>query len=97
MEPLVNFVSIHELRKLLHEFDEKHANVLVRFRLMGEIWSERFMKVIKVTDSGAFFDDAATHEYIHVPDLGKMIQFEIDTRWNIFQPYFHYQINQAAK
>ena len=85
-------VSIQDLRKLLHELDEKRVTVLVRFRLMGEMWSERFMKVIKVTDSGAFFDDAVTRQYVHVPDLGNVIQFEIDTKWNNLQPYFHYQV-----
>ena len=59
--------------------------------MMGEMWSERFMKVIKVTDTGAFFDDASMKQYVHVPDLGTVIQFEIDTGWSTFQPHFHYQ------
>jgi hypothetical protein len=92
MDAALDLVSIDELKKLLHEFDEKRANVLVRFRLMGQMWSERFMKVIKVTDAGAFFDDSGTRQYVHVPDLRNVIQFEIDTGWNSFQPYYHYQI-----
>jgi hypothetical protein len=87
-----NLVSLPELKKLLNDVNEKGANVMIRFRLMGEMWSERFMKVIKVTDSGVFFDDAAIHKYVHVRNLGNLLQFEIDSKWNNFLPFFHYQI-----
>ena len=82
-------------RKLDALLAGRKTSVCFRFRMLGEMWKPNFMHVVKVTDRGAIFSDAYTQEFVFVSDLSDIVQFEIDDRYQEFQPHFHYEVNPA--
>lgn len=87
-----NLISTPELRRLLFDLKEKRPDVCIRFRLLGEMWAESFMRVIMVTEKGAIFNDESINEFVNVSDLANIMQFEVDNRFQNFQPHYHYEV-----
>jgi hypothetical protein len=53
--------------------------------------------VIRVTEKGELLNDEVLNRLITVHDLSMIMQFEIDNRFQNFQPHFHYDVNPAAE
>lgn len=90
-----NLISTLELRRLLFDLKDKRPDVCIRFRLLGEMWAENFMRVIMITENGAILNDETINEFVNVSDLANIMQFEIDNRFQNFQPHFHYEVKPA--
>jgi len=85
-------VPVHELRQLLSSLADQRPDISVRFRLLGEMWMVHFLKTVKVTTHGAILYDDRTG-LISVSDLSFVMQFEIDRRFQRFQPFYHYEVS----
>ncbi|SRR5690606_11240297 len=84
-------ISVLELRRLMVDLSEKRPDICIRFRLLGELWSVNFLKVIRLTEKGAILLDDALG-LVSVSDLNFVMQFEIDKPFQGFQPYYHYEV-----
>jgi hypothetical protein len=91
-EGVKSVISTLELRRLLHDLRDTRADVCVRFRVLGDMWRPQFMKVVDVTEKGAAFDDPTNNEWVHLSDLTDVMQFEMDNRFQHYQPHFHYDV-----
>ena len=86
-------ISVVELKRLLVELKDKRANTCIRYRMIGEMWAEKFCKIIYVTEKGVVLNEEDTGKISVIQDLSQIMQFEIDTPFQGFQPYFHYDVN----
>lgn len=84
-------ISVLELRRLMVDLSEKRPDICIRFRLLGELWSVNFLKVIRLTEKGAILLDDALG-LVSVSDLNFVMQFEIDKPFQGFQHYYHYEV-----
>ena len=93
MEIIVNktLISMLELKRLMVDLSEKRPDICIRFRLLGELWSMTFLRVMRVAAKGAVLLDES-HGLVSVSDLNFIMQFEIDKPFQGFQPYFHYEV-----
>jgi hypothetical protein len=85
-------VSVLELRKLLFDVRDHRVGVFVRFRRIGEMWKPNFMDIVDLNDRGAIFNDPTTNEFVFVMDLTEIMQFEIDNRFQMYEPFYHYEV-----
>ena len=90
-------VSVLQLKRLLVELAEKRPNVCIRPRLMGEMWSTNFMRVVAATEKGVLLRDEETNRFISVSDLSYIMQFELDNRFQNYQPHFHYEVRLSSE
>ncbi|MEX2234690.1 MAG: hypothetical protein WD824_21175 [Cyclobacteriaceae bacterium] len=93
MEVTLNktLISVLELRRLMVDLSEKRPDICIRFRLLGELWNNHFMRVKRISDKGAVLFDEANN-LVSVSDLNFVMQFEIDKPFQGFQPYYHYEV-----
>ena len=80
-----------ELKRLLVDLSEKRPDICVRFRLLGELWGNNFLRVTRVHEKGAVLLDDSLG-LVSISDLNFVMQFEIDKPFQGFQPYFHYEV-----
>jgi hypothetical protein len=85
-------VSVLELRKLLYDLRDHKVDVSIRFRRMGEMWKSNFMTVVVLNERGAIFSDASTNEFVFAMDLSDIMQFELDNRYQAYEPFYHYEV-----
>jgi hypothetical protein len=85
-------VSVLELRKLLFDVHDNRIGVCLRFRRLGEMWKPNFMAIVAINDKGAIFNDPTTNEFVFLMDLSEIMQFELDNRFQIYEPYYHYEV-----
>ena len=92
-----NNISVPELKRLLIEIRDKRPDICIRYRLVGEMWKKNFLRVILVSEKGAVLNDETANTMYIIPDLSNVMQFEIDCRFQAFQPYFHYYLTALYK
>jgi hypothetical protein len=92
MEKTTNEISIIELKRLLVTIVDYNLPVAIRYRFMGEMWQPNFMKVIKVREVGILFQDQTSGRLTVIPDLNRLIQFELDGRIHNYEPHNHYNV-----
>ena len=85
-------VSAAELRGLLADILINSPGTCVRFRLFGELWQRQFMRIVNVTAREITLRNEATGQIEVVPNIGNVLQFEIDTKFRNYQPHFHYEV-----
>lgn len=85
-------ISVMELKRLLHELKDYRSETLIRFRLLGQMWQPNFLKIFVVNDTGVVLIDPTNKKMEMLTSLSDVIQFELDTRYQLFQPYFHYKV-----
>lgn len=88
--------NVWELRRLLIELRDKRPDICVRFRLLGEMWFQHFMRLILVTEKGVILNNEVTGRLVRVHDLSHVMQFEIDRPFQNFKPYFHYNVKPSS-
>ena len=93
MEVTLNktLISVLELRRLMVDLTEKRPDICIRFRLLGELWTVQFMRVMRMSDKGVVLLDDI-NGLVSVSDLNFIMQFEIDKPFQGFQPYYHYEV-----
>ena|SRR5688572_674689 len=92
MEKTKSLISVLELKRLLIGLKEGRPDICIRYRLIGEMWVANFRRVIRVGEKGAFFNDEVSNTIFTIFDLTHVMQFEIDRRFQNFQPFFHYDV-----
>jgi hypothetical protein len=85
-------VTVVALRRLLIELKQYQPNTGVRIRRLGEMWLPGFMRIIVVDDKGVVLNDETASKLYSISDLSSLVQFEIDQRYQQYQPHFHYNI-----
>src|SRR5438045_3003747 len=92
MSETQNLISVLELKRLLIDLKDKRPDICIRFRLLGEMWLINFMRIVLVSEKGVVLSDDTTNDLFTIPDLSNIMQFEIDNRFQNFQPHFHYEV-----
>lgn len=85
-------ISVVELKRLLQEIKDHRPDICIRLRMLGQMWHEHFYRIFLVTENGAVLIDQITNKTEIINNLPDVIQFEIDSRFQNFQPYYHYTI-----
>lgn len=68
----------------------------IRVRLMGEMWQPIYHRVFQITDRGVALCEEVSRKLVMIPDLGHVMQFELDQVFKQFEPHFHYAIDPAC-
>jgi hypothetical protein len=90
----VNTVSAIELKQLLILLAS--TTTCFRFRIVGEMWVRNLMRVITVNEKTALLLDETENKYFALR-INNVMQFELDTRFQNFQPYFHYSVTPSKE
>jgi hypothetical protein len=85
-------VSLLELRRLAIEIKEHNPNICIRYRLLGSMWKPNFVRIINVSESRMMVNDEIENKLISL-DMGDIMQFELDSKFQNFEPYFHYEVS----
>lgn len=85
-------VSVPELKRLLFDIVDSRAEVNVRFRLMGEMWQRTHHRVVTITEPAVFLEDELDARACVVPNINRVMQFELDRAFRQYQPHFHYSV-----
>lgn len=86
-------VAILELRRLLVELKEHRPDICIRLRLIGQMWSQKFLRVIRLTEQGGvLLNDENLSQFTAIPNLSHIMQFELDKPFQLYQPFFHYDV-----
>ena len=88
-------IPIIELRKLLSYLKDQ-PNTAIRVRLVGKMWMENFARITLVTERGVILNDEGFGKIIQIPDIAEIYQFELDSPFQNFQPYYHYDVESFA-
>jgi hypothetical protein len=90
-----NQIQVLELRRLLYELKDQQSDICVRFRLIGEKWQVSFMRVSELRAEGVVLINEYSNQIIAIKDLREIVQFEIDARYQNYQPHNHYNVEPA--
>jgi hypothetical protein len=88
-------ISALQLKQVLIQLSQQQG-ISFRCRLIGEMWMTNMMKVSHVTETSVMLYDEREAKYSIVA-FNDIMQFEIDTRFQIFQPYYHYIVTPAPE
>ena len=94
LEPTVRrIVTTTELKALFADIVARPSGICVRTRLLGEMWHPNFMHLLMVTKSGVIIlNDEALRKAVTILRIEDIIQFEIDRKFQIYEPHFHYDV-----
>ena len=82
-----------ELKQLLVGVrDNPVLGICFRYRLAGEMWYPNFTKVVMLFGNRVLLQDTISGALVVVSHLLDVVQFEIDGRFQHYQPNNHYSI-----
>jgi hypothetical protein len=87
-------ISRLELKRLLTELKDLRPDICFRYRLVGEMWKPNFMRIVDVNEKGAVLIDETTDKLVFLHTLIQVVQFEIDAKFQMIQPHFHYEVER---
>jgi hypothetical protein len=88
-----NMVTTAELKSLIFRVKSFRDDVSIRFRLQGHLWMPNFLEVVITKQAEAIFRDRSTGELIYVKDINEVMQFELDTAFEGYEPHNHYDVD----
>ena len=88
----IGHVSIPELKRLLFDIVDSRAEVNVRFRLIGEMWQTSHNRIVTITEPSVILENELDTRSFVVPNIGNVMQFELDRNFRQYQPHFHYSV-----
>lgn len=83
-------ISTTELKNLLVILSGNP--IQLRFRLMGAMWQQSFMRVVSVTNDEVVFRDDVNRKIVILSDLKMIAHFELDGSLLSLLPNFHYDV-----
>jgi hypothetical protein len=92
MEVRKKSLTVLELKRLLIELKEKRPDICIRYRLIGEMWMDNFTSIRSVVGNSMFVNYERIGMSIHIPNIGNIIQFEIDHTFQQYEAHFHYDV-----
>jgi hypothetical protein len=93
LEKTVASISALELKQLLIQL-LKNPHICFRFRLIGEMWMQHLMSVNAINEKSVLLYDEVDNKHFLVR-YNNIMQFEIDHRFQTYQPHFHYTVQPA--
>jgi hypothetical protein len=89
-------ISYIELKRLLHDLKDKRPDIGIRLRLLGAMWARNFSTIQVIGDSEVVvFNEAEKQKYVH--RFQDIMQFEIDSPFQIYRPFSHYRIRSLKE
>ncbi|HWA35619.1 MAG TPA: hypothetical protein VG737_15865 [Cyclobacteriaceae bacterium] len=85
-------ISVLELRRLLADL-KSHSDICIRVRLLGKFWDNSFLQIQSITESGVRLYNPTLHKVVEIQNLQDIVQFEIDKKYQNFQPHNHYDVS----
>lgn len=85
-------ISLVELKRLLYALKDSNSGILIRLRMLGQMWQPNFSRIFLITDNGAVMIDHTTKKTEIVHNLNQVVQFELETGFQAYQPFYHYNI-----
>jgi hypothetical protein len=94
MEATTSLVSLSDLKRLLFSIAQQQAHVSIRYRTLGQLWYPNFLTVVKLEQGkSVLFHDEIRRKLISLPDISRIMQFELDGKCYPFEPNCHYQVS----
>ena len=87
-----NKIAVLALKRLLVELKEHRPDICIRYRLLGQMWLNNFLRVVEISENGVVLYDEAISTFVRIPELSAIIQFELDKTFQSYQPYVHYDV-----
>lgn len=87
-----NQIPVIELRRLLFALKDSDVDVGIRFRLVGEMWQNHYLRLLSITEKSVALNDDRSNKLIFIQDLNNVMQFELDQAFQQYQPHFHYSV-----
>ena len=85
-------ISTMELIQLVQDLADSRQDICIRFRLIGEMWQTSHARVLTVREKAVTLNVETMNQVIIIPDIGKVMQFELDKPFKNYQPHFHYAV-----
>lgn len=86
-------VTTTQVQALFADMVANPSGVCARTRLLGEMWYPNFMHLLMITKSGVIiFNDEVLRKAVTVLRIEDIIQFEIDRKFQVYEPHFHYDV-----
>jgi hypothetical protein len=95
MDKTKEAIPVTELKALLTTIIDNGRHICFRYRLLGEMWQKRFMRVLVRQDSVVIVHDETTNKAIPI-NLKDVMQFEIDGSIFGYKPHHHYDISSKS-
>ena len=94
MEATTSLVSVTDLKRLLFSIVHQKLEISIRYRTLGQLWYPNFVRVVRIEQGKSLlFHDERRSKLISLPDLTRIIQFELDGKFYPFEPNSHYQVS----
>lgn len=94
MEEITTTVSVGELSKLITTLYQQKLPVLIRFRVLGQLWYPNFVRITELLDDRRIvFYDERRNTLVSLRNFAAIAQFEVDERINPFEPGNHYDVS----
>lgn len=87
-------LDVVEFKRLLTDIFEKRPDISIRYRLIGNLWSNAFFPIRKMSEEEVFFFDSARQSLIRV-FVRDIMQIELDSSFQNYRPNLHYTIKVA--
>jgi hypothetical protein len=85
-------VAVLALKRLLVELNEHRPDICIRYRLLGQMWLDNFLRVVEISENGVVLYNETINTFVRIPELSAIIQFELDKTFQSYQPYVHYEV-----
>lgn len=92
-EKQIGLISTTQLKQLITLIlDNPRENICIRPRLIGEMWRPNFMRVLMLNGKGVVLNDEIQGKAFSITYFSDIVQFEIDGRFQNYEPHFHYDV-----
>jgi hypothetical protein len=93
-------ILVSELKELIRLLKNLGPEVSLRVRLQGQMWVDDFMNIRSLINynnatenfTGLILHDERRKKDFIIPDVSRVIQFEIDKPFKTFEPFVHYTV-----
>jgi tRNA G26 N,N-dimethylase Trm1 len=86
-------VSVQELKLLLSDILEQHANIRMKYQLNSENWNDHYLRILLVTDKGVILNDERNNKITSIKFLSDISRFELDKAHETFSSSCQYKVN----
>lgn len=93
MERQQSLISVNHFRQLLQDLKAKRPDICLRYRMLGEMWTNNFVTILYINERTLLVNDEIKRRLVSITDINSIMQFEIDRPFQGFQPYFHYEVH----
>ena len=89
-----NHIPILELKRLLFLIKDSKLDIRIRVRFIGKMWQTDYMRIIELSETKMTLFDERNRTFILIRNLCCIMQFELDSAFQQYEPNFHYTISE---